>query len=89
MDGDEFAAKTAPLPSAFVAFGSDGGSLLAGLRIGEAIRRKRFSTIVPDGRRCASPLGQHTAAEDVSWRVRQAINNAWGEFRLSKKGPSS
>jgi hypothetical protein len=54
MDGDEFAAKTAHLPSAFVAFSSDGGSLLAGLRIGEAIRRKRFSTIVPDGRRCAS-----------------------------------
>src|SRR6266446_1208693 len=54
MDEDEFAAKTAPLPSAFVAFSSDGGSLVAGLRIGEAIRRKRFSTIVPDGRRCAS-----------------------------------
>jgi hypothetical protein len=54
MDGDEFAAKTAPLPSAFVAFSSDGGSLLAGLQIGEAIRRKRFSTIVPHGRRCAS-----------------------------------
>jgi hypothetical protein len=54
MDGDEFAAKTAPLSSAFVAFSSDGGSLLAGLRIGEVIRRKRFSTIVPDGRRCAS-----------------------------------
>src|SRR5262249_30215283 len=43
-----------PLSSAFVAFSSDGGSLVAGLRIGEAIRRKRFSTIVPDGRRCAS-----------------------------------
>src|SRR5262249_20831050 len=52
---DQFAAKTAPLSSAFVAFSSDGsGSLVAGLRIGEAIRRKRFSTIVPDGRRCAS-----------------------------------
>jgi hypothetical protein len=54
MDEDDFAAKTAPLPSAFVAFSSDGGSLVAGLRIGETIRRKRFSTIVPDGRRCAS-----------------------------------
>src|SRR5919201_2784854 len=54
MDGDEFATKTALLPSAFIAFTSDGGSLLAGLRIGEAIRRKRFSTIVPDGQRCAS-----------------------------------
>jgi len=54
FDEDQFAAKTAPLSSAFVAFSSDGGSLVAGLRIGEAIRRKRFSTIVPDGRRCAS-----------------------------------
>jgi hypothetical protein len=54
FDGDQFAAKAASLSSAFVAFSSDGGSLLAGLRIGEAIRRKGFSTIVPDGRRCAS-----------------------------------
>src|SRR5215813_2433952 len=54
FDEDQFAAKTAPLSTAFVAFSSDGGSLVAGLRIGEAIRRKRFSTIVPDGRRCAS-----------------------------------
>src|SRR4029450_8293903 len=53
-DGDQFAAKTTSLPSGFVAFSSDGGSLVAGLRIGEAIRRKGFSTIVPDGRRCAS-----------------------------------
>src|SRR5215831_11957684 len=54
FDEDQFATKTAPLPSAFVAFSSDGGSLAAGLRMGEAIRRKGFSTIVPDGRRCAS-----------------------------------
>src|SRR6266545_4202541 len=53
-DEDQFGDKTASLPSAIVAFSSDGGSLVAGLRIGEAIRRKRFSTIVPDGRRCAS-----------------------------------
>jgi hypothetical protein len=53
-DEDQFGAKTASLPSAFVAFSSDGGSLVAGLRIGEAIRRKGFSTIVPDGQRCAS-----------------------------------
>jgi hypothetical protein len=54
FDEDQFAIKAASLSSAFVAFSSDGGSLLAGLRIGEAIRRKGFSTIVPDGRRCAS-----------------------------------
>jgi hypothetical protein len=53
-DEGQFGAKTASLPSAFVAFSSDGGSLVAGLRIGEAIRRKGFSTIVPDGQRCAS-----------------------------------
>jgi len=54
FDEDQFAAKAASLSSAFVAFSSDGASLLAGLRIGEAIRRKGFSTIVPDGRHCAS-----------------------------------
>src|SRR6266567_7110855 len=54
VDEDQFAAKSVPFSSAFVAFSSDGGSLVAGLRIGEAIRRKGFSTIVPDGRRCAS-----------------------------------
>jgi hypothetical protein len=54
VDEDQFATKAASLPSAFVAFSSDGGSLVAGLRIGEAIRQKGFSTIVPDGRRCAS-----------------------------------
>jgi hypothetical protein len=54
FDEDQFAAKAASLSSPFVAFSSDGGSLLAGIRIGEAIRRKGFSTIVPDGRRCAS-----------------------------------
>ena len=54
FDEDQFAAKAASLSSAFVPFSSDGGSLLAGLRMGEAIRRKGFSTIVPDGRRCAS-----------------------------------
>src|SRR5205085_443995 len=53
-DEHQFATKTASIPSAFVAFSSNGGSLAAGLRIGEAIRRKGFSTFVPDGRHCAS-----------------------------------
>jgi hypothetical protein len=54
VDGDQFVAKAASLRSAIVVFSSDGGSLVAGLRIGEAIRRKGFSTFVPDDRRCAS-----------------------------------
>jgi hypothetical protein len=53
-DEHQFVTKTASLPSAFVALSSDGGSLATGLGIAEAIRRKGFSTIVPDGRRCAS-----------------------------------
>jgi hypothetical protein len=54
VDGEEFAAKAASAGSAIIALSSDGGSLMTGLRIGEAIRRKGFSTFVPDGRRCAS-----------------------------------
>jgi hypothetical protein len=54
VDGDQFTARAASLNSAIVVFSSDGGSLVAGLRIGEAIHRKGFSTFVPDGRRCAS-----------------------------------
>jgi SPOR domain len=37
-----------------VAFDSDGGSLVAGIQIGETIRLNNFSTLVPDGKRCAS-----------------------------------
>jgi hypothetical protein len=54
IDGDQFAAKAASVRSAIVALSSDGGNLVAALRIGEAIRREGFSTFVPDGRRCAS-----------------------------------
>jgi hypothetical protein len=88
MDGDEFAAKIAPLPSAFVAFSSDGGSLLAGLRIGEAIRRKKFSTIVPDGRRCASAcvlawLGGVERFIGTNGRIRFHAASDWASDRES------
>jgi hypothetical protein len=53
-DEHQFATKTASIPAAFVALSSDCGSLAAGLGIAEAVRRKGFSTIVPDGRSCAS-----------------------------------
>jgi hypothetical protein len=53
-DPDQFAARTASLHSAIVAFSSDSGTLLAGVRMGEAIRRRGFSTVVPDGRHCAA-----------------------------------
>jgi hypothetical protein len=53
-DIESFRAKIAPLAKATVAFRSDGGSLLAGIRIGMMIRVKNFITVVPDQAQCAS-----------------------------------
>ena len=53
-DKDLFLRKILPLSSAVVAFDSDGGSLVTGIQIGETIRLKNFSTLVPNGKRCAS-----------------------------------
>jgi hypothetical protein len=53
-DIELFRSKVAPLTRATVAFHSDGGSLLAGIRIGMLIRVKNFTTIVPDAAQCAS-----------------------------------
>jgi hypothetical protein len=53
-DIEGFRSKVAPLSKATVAFRSDGGSLLAGIRIGMLIRVRNFTTIVPDGAQCAS-----------------------------------
>jgi hypothetical protein len=53
-DKDVFLRKIGSLSSAIVAFDSDGGSLLAGLQIGEIIRMKNFTTAVLDQTRCAS-----------------------------------
>jgi hypothetical protein len=55
-DVDAFRTKVAALttPRAAVAFRSDGGSLVAGIRIGTLIREKKFTTIIPDQASCAS-----------------------------------
>jgi hypothetical protein len=53
-DIEAFRFRIAKLSKAIVAFESDGGSLLAGIRIGELIRMKGFITVVPVGARCAS-----------------------------------
>src|SRR5580700_10893516 len=53
-DIEGFRNKVATLSKATVAFRSDGGSLLAGIRIGMLIRVKNFTTIVPDAAQCAS-----------------------------------
>jgi hypothetical protein len=53
-DVSAFNAAVAPLSKAVVSFASDGGALLAGIRIGTSIREKRFATLAADGAICAS-----------------------------------
>ena len=55
-DVEAFQAKVASLPAGgtTVAFQSQGGHLLAGIRIGTVIRSKKFATVVPDAAECAS-----------------------------------
>jgi hypothetical protein len=55
-DVDTFRTKVASLSTAkvTVALRSEGGRLVAGIRIGALIREKKFTTVVPDGASCAS-----------------------------------
>ena len=53
-DGEQFFTKTGSLTAAIVRLESNGGSLVAGIQIGETIRLKGFQTLVPAGARCAS-----------------------------------
>ena len=53
-DDSEFWSRVGSLTKAIVSFNSDGGSVLAGIAIGKAIRLKSFGTVVLDGKRCAS-----------------------------------
>jgi hypothetical protein len=53
-DGDQFQSKTSFLSKAIIAFRSDGGSVVAGIQIGESIRSKGFTTVVAGNARCAS-----------------------------------
>jgi hypothetical protein len=51
-DGDKFQEKTSALRDAIVVLRSDGGAAFEGIKIGETIRRKGFSSLVIN--RCAS-----------------------------------
>jgi hypothetical protein len=56
VNGDDtrFRTQVGRLTKAMVAFGSNGGNLLAGIAIGKTIRLKSFATAVLDGQRCVS-----------------------------------
>ena len=53
-DGDQFRSKTSFLSKAIISFRSAGGSVVAGIQIGESIRLKGFTTVVAGTARCAS-----------------------------------
>lgn len=53
-DWKEFQNKTTGISNAIVVLRSDGGSVVAGISIGERIRSRNYWTIVPDGYLCAS-----------------------------------
>ena len=53
-DGDQFRTKTGSLSNAVISFRSDGGSVVAGIQIGQIIRVKGFTTSVSRDARCAS-----------------------------------
>ena len=54
-DAKTFRSITDHLTNATVGFfNADGGNLMEGIRIGEIIRQKRFSTVVLEGDRCVS-----------------------------------
>jgi len=53
-DGEFFHAQVRHLSNATIAFDSPGGSVLAGLTIGELIHERKFVTVVPNNTTCAS-----------------------------------
>lgn len=53
-DEDKFADAARSSSDAMVLFQSRGGNLVAAIEIGRTIRRKGFSTLVPDKMQCAS-----------------------------------
>ncbi len=53
-DSERFSSLVTGLPNAVVGLESPGGNMLASIQIGEIIREKGFTTIVPDKMTCAS-----------------------------------
>ncbi len=54
VDGDRFISAVSRYENATIVLNSNGGSLIAGLQMGNVIRGRRYTTLVPDGVHCAS-----------------------------------
>ena len=53
-DSERFSSLVSGLPNAIVGLDSPGGNMLASIQIGEIVREKGFTTVVPDKMTCAS-----------------------------------
>jgi hypothetical protein len=82
-DDEEFRARTASLSQAVVAFESNGGNLLAGIRIGALIRTRGFATLVRAGSQCASACALAWLGGAARHMDPDAVTY------VSKSGPSS
>jgi hypothetical protein len=87
-DIDDFRFKVAHLSSAVVALESDGGSLLAGIRIGETIRLRGFVTVVSNGARCASACAIAWLGGRQRFMGEQALIGFHAAYRKEMTGAS-
>jgi len=87
-DVGEFRFKVAKLSTAVVALESDGGSLLAGIRIGETIRLRGFVTVVPNGARCASACAIAWLGGAQRFMGEQALIGFHAAYRKETTGAS-
>ena len=91
-DGKKFASLAARLRRAIVGLASPGGNLLASLQIGETIRNKKFTTIVPDKAVCVSgcALIWLAGARRYVWdTARVGFHGAFDPKTLTVSGPAN
>jgi hypothetical protein len=90
LDSERFSSLVAGLPTAIVSLASPGGKALESMRIGEIIREKRFTTIVPDKMTCASSCGLIWLAgvRRYVWNTaRIGFHGAFDPKSLQQSGP--
>lgn len=84
-DAAKFAKSADGLAQAIVYLSSDGGSTFDGIAIGRAIHQKKFATVVPSGKQCASSCGLIWIGGEVRY-VEQGARVGFHASYIKKKG---
>lgn len=87
-DHKKFISSTLDIDNAMVVFSSNGGSLLAGLEIGKAIRLKNFSTYVPSNYMCASACAIAWVGGSQRFMSRSAMIGFHAAYVNKQNGPT-